>query len=360
MAAKTVLVTGASGYIAAHIVRRLQQAGYRVRGTVRSLASVEETEPLRRLVPDAEHPIQLFEADLEDDDCWDEALSGCWAVLHTASPLPDIFKKTQAPGELVGPAIGGTRRVLEAAVRAGVERVVLTSSVSAISGNQLTMDRTQPVTEATWTDVTAPGVIEYSKSKTLAEKEAWKIWADTPDSQRFSLRVVNPVVVLGPPLLRCNAAATTVGMLTKIITRESFVFPHMFLFMCDVRDVAEAHIKALTLDEAAGQRHIISNAYPTSLPSLADLVSAELTPYGYNIPTWRMPYWLVYAASFFSEKAKQLEFLWGKEYEISNKRMVEVLGIQPTPIEKTVSDMIEAAIQLNMVPKTEEYSNSKK
>ena len=67
-----VLVTGASGYIAAHVVWQLQRQGYRVRGTVRSLANAEKTQPLRQLVPDALYPLELFEANLETDAGWDE------------------------------------------------------------------------------------------------------------------------------------------------------------------------------------------------------------------------------------------------------------------------------------------------
>jgi len=353
MTDKTVLVTGASGYIAAHVVARLQREGYRVRGTVRSLANAAKTEPLRRLVPEAPWPLELVEADLEKDEGWDEAVSGCWAVLHTASPFPDIFTKTQAPGSLVGPATGGTRRVLKAAARAGVERVVLTSSIAAIMGGYRDAGSPRPLTEADWTDPARADVSEYSKSKTLAEKEAWKILESLPDEQKFSLAVINPAIVLGPPLLRANAAAATVGVLTKIITRETWILPNASMPLCDVRDVAQAHVQALTLETAAGHRHIIAHEKEISMPALADLVSGELTPFDYRIPTWRLPYWVVYLASLFSSKARELKCVWGKQYNLSNRRVVEVLGVRPTPVQNTVSDMIHAVIALEIVPKTE-------
>jgi len=359
MTDKTVLVTGASGYIAAHVVARLQREGYRVRGTVRSLANAAKTEPLRRLVPEAPWPLELVEADLEKDEGWDEAVSGCWAVLHTASPVPDIFTGYQEPGSVVGPALRGTRRVLEAVVRNGVKRVVLTSSVAAIIGGYKGFISEGELTEENWTDPEGADVSEYSKSKVLAEKEAWQILEDTPEEKKFSLSVINPVLVLGPPLLPANGAATTVGLVTKIITRESFIFPDVYLPICDVRDVAEAHFKALTLETAAGHRHIIAHEKEISMPALADLVSGELTPFDYRIPTWRLPYWVVYLASFFFTKAMELNHVWGRKYYLSNKRMKEVLGVQPIPVAQTIHDMIEAVIDMGIVPKTEKYKTSK-
>jgi len=356
---QTVLVTGASGYIAAHVVQRLQREGYRVRGTVRSLANAAKTEPLRRLVPEAQFPLELLEADLEKDEGWDEAVSGCWAVLHTASPVPDIFTGDQEPGSVVGPATRGTRRVMEAVIRNGVKRVVLTSSVAAIMGGTKGFISNGKLTEETWTDPKGADVSEYSKSKVLAEKEAWNILENTPEDKKFSLAVINPVVVLGPPLLRGNGAATTVNLVTKIITRESFIFPEVYLPICDVRDVAEAHLKALTLETAAGHRHIIASDEEVTMPVLADLVSAELTPFDYRIPTTRLPYWVVYLASFVFTKADKLTHIWGKKYNLSNRRMNEVLGVQPTPVAKTVHDMIEALIDMGIVPKTDKYKTSK-
>lgn len=67
-----VLVTGMSGYIAAHVTQQLQEAGYRVRGTVRSLSNEEKVAPLKNLVPGAVHPLELVEANLDSDDGWDK------------------------------------------------------------------------------------------------------------------------------------------------------------------------------------------------------------------------------------------------------------------------------------------------
>jgi len=255
--------------------------------------------------------------------------------------------------------VGGTRRVLGAALRHGVKRVVFTSSLSAVVGNFYNMDPAREITEEDWPDPSSQHLNEYYESKIAAEKEAWKIWNEAPESSRFSLAAIHPVVVFGPPLLRANATAATVAAINKIIKRYLFVFPNVYMNVCDVRDVATAHLKALTVDAASGHRHIIVNERATPMPVIADLISEQLSPLGYSIPTTRLPYWLVYLASFFSDKAKDVELVWGKEYTLSNERMVNVLGVQPTPLKKTLSDMIEALIELEMVPQTEKYRLAK-
>ncbi len=84
-----VLVTGASGYIATHIVQQLLQLNYRVRGTVRSLSNKQKVEPLHNLCnTKPKHALELVEADLNDETSWIEAVKGCTYVLHTASPFP--------------------------------------------------------------------------------------------------------------------------------------------------------------------------------------------------------------------------------------------------------------------------------
>lgn len=85
---EVVLVTGASGYIATHIVKQLLELGYKVRGTVRSLKDEKKVAPLRKLVENPKHDLELVEADLLNESSWLEAVKGCTYVLHTASPVP--------------------------------------------------------------------------------------------------------------------------------------------------------------------------------------------------------------------------------------------------------------------------------
>ena len=146
-----ILVTGASGYIATHIVKQLLEAGYRVRCTVRSLKNEKKVAPLRKLVASPKYEPEFVEADLLDEKSWINAVKGCTHVLHTASPFPDAIPDNEK--ELIEPAVNGTLFVLRACVQEGtlVKRVVLTSSIAAVAGDVFGHGRLY--TEADWPDV---------------------------------------------------------------------------------------------------------------------------------------------------------------------------------------------------------------
>ena len=145
-----VLVTGASGFIATHVVQQLQRQGYKVRGTVRSKTNEKKVKPLLSLCPNAEHELELVEADLMKPDGWNEAVADCSYIMHIASPFPNAEPRDE--NELIKPAVEGTLQVLRACREAKcVKRVVLTSSVVSISGGFEESDKA--FTEADWTDV---------------------------------------------------------------------------------------------------------------------------------------------------------------------------------------------------------------
>lgn len=132
-----VLVTGASGYIASHAVNQLLLQNYFVRGTVRSLVDAKKVEPIKQLGAAHNDKLELVEADLLDEPCWLKAVEGCDFVLHMASPFPNANPKTE--GEIIEPAVQGTLNVLKACASTdSVKRVVLTSSVAAISSGHNT------------------------------------------------------------------------------------------------------------------------------------------------------------------------------------------------------------------------------
>ena len=188
-----ILVTGASGYIATHIVKQLLEKGYRVRGTVRSLKDEKKVAPLRNLTKNFRFPLELVEADLLNESSWSRAVSGCTYVLHTASPFP-----TERPDNedvVVKPALNGTLNILRACVQDGsrIKRVVLTSSIAAVAGEIYKQGYTY--TEKDWPE----GDLEpYLKSKTVAEKAAWDFVKDRERKGLpcFELAVINPGYVM--------------------------------------------------------------------------------------------------------------------------------------------------------------------
>ena len=172
------LITGVSGFIAKHIALRFLQAGWSVRGTLRSMDRAAEV--CRALAPQLDSKalagLSFAVADLTRDAGWAEAAAGAHVLIHTASPFP--MAQPKDPNDLVQPAVEGTRRALRAAYAAGIRRAVVTSStIAVLNENKLGLQD-----EADWCDLTAPGTSAYAMSKTLAERAAWEFASkDAPD-----------------------------------------------------------------------------------------------------------------------------------------------------------------------------------
>jgi dihydroflavonol-4-reductase len=160
-----VLVTGASGYIASHVIKELLARGYGVAGTVRSLANKDKYAFLYEF-PQAKEHLELREADLLDPNSWDSALKGVSSVIHVASPIPPGIP--QHEDELIKPAVEGTRNVIQASLRNKVKRLIFTSSCLTV------MVRTdgKVATEDDWSQENL--LHHYPKSKYLAEKLFWE------------------------------------------------------------------------------------------------------------------------------------------------------------------------------------------
>jgi len=236
-------VTGASGFIAAHIVRDLLARGYRVRGTVRN---PDRTGDLRFLtdLPGAVDRLELARGNLLDAKGWDSAVAGCEYVIHTASPYRIDVKDPQR--DLVDPAVLGTRHVLDACLWAGVKRVVLTSSMAAVSDEP---DSRRVLTEADWNTKSTLDRNPYFYSKVLAEREAWRMIDD--EKAPFELVVINPYLVLGPSLSSGRNFSTDIFINLAHGTYPAI--PALTWGCVDVRDVAEAHVRAMETPSASGR-----------------------------------------------------------------------------------------------------------
>ena len=249
ISASPVCVTGASGFIAAHIVRQLLARGYRVRGTVRNPDRKADLAFLTGL-PGADDRLELVGADLLDRKGWDEAVAGCGCVMHTASPYRIDVKDPQR--DLVEPAVRGTRHVLDASLRASVPRVVLTSSMAAVTDEP---DSGHVLTEADWNTKSSLDRNPYYYSKVLAEREAWTMVEK--EKAPFALVVINPYLVIGPSLSPGTNYSTQI-----FVNLANGVYPAIpaLTWGCvDVRDVAEAHVRAMETPSASG-RYLCVNA----------------------------------------------------------------------------------------------------
>ncbi|KAJ1561479.1 methylglyoxal reductase (NADPH-dependent) gre2 [Cladochytrium tenue] len=259
---KLVLVTGATGFIAAHVCRELLEQGYRVRGTLRTPAKGEH---LRSVLP---HPdrIEFVEvADLVHENAFDEAVKGVDYVIHCASPFH--YNMQDAYRDLVDPAVKGTTGVLKSIAAHGptVRRVVVTSSMASVRNANPKDPR--GLTEADWNDgaiatleanpKTVTPQVAYPASKTLAEKAAWAFVAESP--RTFDLVTINPPFVYGPLLQKVDRVED-VNTSCKFIAEYLQGTPARPLAagFVDVRDVALAHVRALTAERASGRRFIVS------------------------------------------------------------------------------------------------------
>lgn len=172
-----IVVTGGSGYIASWIVKYLLEDGKQVRATVRSLKDTSKIEHLIELKEKFKDKLSLFEADLMVEGSFDKSIEGVELVIHTASPF-FVAGVKDAQKQLIDPALQGTKNVLESCNRiSSVKRVVLTSSVASILGDNIDSLQVpnQTFTEEHWNTTSNLTHQPYAYSKTLAEKEAWEI-----------------------------------------------------------------------------------------------------------------------------------------------------------------------------------------
>ena len=237
-----VLVTGATGFIAAHTIADLLAQGYEVRGTVRSRAKALREAALAR-IPGAER-LELVEADLINAASFERPAQRCDAVLHVASPYAINVKDPQR--DLVDPAVKGTEAVLAAAAKAGVRRVVLTSSFAAVTDEP---PSGRALTEADWNEKSSLRRNPYYFSKTQAERAAWRFMKEAKPG--FDLVVINPFLVIGPSYTKAlNESNRMLAGMTKGVYPGVLALTWGFV---DVRDVARAHVLALETPSAKGR-----------------------------------------------------------------------------------------------------------
>jgi nucleoside-diphosphate-sugar epimerase len=338
---KTVLVTGGSGFIGAHCLLQLLQAGYRVRTTVRSLQREAEVRAMLK-TGGAEPGEQLafFAADLNAEAGWPEAVAGCDYVLHVASPFPAVQPKDE--DELIAPAREGTLRVLRAAREAGVKRVVLTSSFAAIGYGHLPSD--QPFSEENWTDLNAD-VTPYVKSKTLAERAAWDFVGQEGNS--LELAVINPVGVVGPVL--GADLSSSIQLVLSLLNGSVPRAPRVSFNFVDVRDVADLHVRAMTNPAAKDQRFLATVGDCLSALEVARILRAHLGEVARRAPTAELPDWVVRVAGLVVPTLRGLVPNLGLVRKATNQKARQVLGWSPRSNEEAILATAESLIYLGLV-----------
>lgn len=339
--AHTVLVTGGTGYIAGELIDQLLGKGWTVHTTVRSLAKSEA--PLRARWPDAGDRLKVFGADLMSDAGWAEANAGCSHVAHVASPFPTSVPKNE--DELIVPARDGALRALRFAKAAGVTRFVMTSSSAAIAYGHA-VGKTM-FDENDWTDVDAPGIQPYIKSKTIAERAA-REWVER-EGGAMVFCTVNPVAVLGP--VRSDDFAASIEVVKSLLDGSVPALPNVGFSIVDVRDIADLHVRCLEADDATvrGGRFIGSSGPFFKFADVARILRAELGPQARKVPTRAMPDWGVRILALFMPPARQLVGEVGRIRANNSARAQAALGWTPRPPEESILDCARSLIARGVV-----------
>jgi len=326
-----VLLSGVTGYIGQHCAAELLRQGYEVIGTIRTPSKTDSTrDAIGRVAP--VEKLHFAEADLLSDRGWADAMRGCAFAIHVASPF--LLAEPRNEADLINPAVEGTKRVVAAAQREGIKRLVLTSSTFAIIAGKVS-GRYGP---GDWSDTNA-NIGAYAKSKTLAERAAW----DVAKSGKTELTVINPGPVFGPSL-GAKMDGQSVALMSAMIGGKMPMIPDMAMGMVDVRDVAKLHVAAMTADNATGRRFIACTSEPIEMATVAKV----LRDAGYNKAPSRMaPTFLLRLMSLIDREAKGMMPFIGKKIVLDNSETLRVLNWEPTPMP---SSFLEMATEISKSP----------
>lgn len=339
---QTILVTGATGYIAKHLVLQLLEAGYTVKGSARSISREGELrdalEP-RLSDPAALDRLSVVALDLSKDEGWDAAMEGVDVLMHTASPFPMNQPKNE--DDLIRPAVDGALRAVKAARAAGITRVIMTSSTAAVTGKDRNSDQAE-FTEDDWTDTDHPSVTAYVKSKTLAEKAVWDWQAsDAPDMQ---ITMINPSFVQGAPL--DDNFGTSIQVIERLLSGKDPMLPRFGFTCVDVQDIATMHIRAMERPESIGKRFIGAERF-LWFQDFALLLKAQHP--NRKIATRNAPNLLVRLLGLFDPSVRSILPVLDRKDVASGAQAERILGMQFRNVEDSIREAGAYLVKRDMV-----------
>ncbi|MEO1703450.1 MAG: NAD-dependent epimerase/dehydratase family protein [Pseudomonadota bacterium] len=340
MTKKNVFLTGVSGFIAKEIAVELLKRGHSVHGSIRFR---DEEWRVRKTLNEAmgtsDIPLAIERLELDLPSGWAKAMRGCDTVIHTAAHVPVVFPRKKA--EMFGPAVNGTKTVLRAAKANGIERVIATSSVTAITEGHRFIGR-RVFDESDWSDLKGRKMTAYASAKTIAEKAAWSI-AEEQDCP-FSLTTILPGVTMGP--LRDLDAVSSIALLTRMLkgldpAQPNFGFPYVH-----VQDVARCHVDALENERTKGERIAATNGF-LWYPQIASLVQEHFPEL--EVSSRRMPSALVRIFSPFKSRLRSFAPHLDRHADVANAKALSIFGKPFIPLEdmliQTVNSLLEKGIR---------------
>ncbi|KFA49238.1 hypothetical protein S40293_09280 [Stachybotrys chartarum IBT 40293] len=326
-----ILVTGGSGFIAAHLVDQLLNKGHTVVTTVRS---EDKARKIRSAYKDLADRVEVaIVPDIAQEHAFDEVVKtpGLEVVMHTASPFH--FNWTDPKKELVDPALVGTTSILKALKRSApsVKRVVVTSSFASIMDEHHIEDPSHTFSESSWNpvtidDVTRSPATAYRVSKKLAERAAWDFVA--AEKPAFDLVTVCPPMVFGPvvphfaSIESINTSNERIVALMRGQWKDGIPMAAPVPLWIDVRDVALAHVRAAEIPEAAGRRLFTTAGWFTNR-AIADAVRAKFPEFQDRLP----------GPDVKGGEAPSPVF------QYNNDETTKLLGIDWIPLEKSITEL---------------------
>ena len=248
-----VTVTGASGYIGSHVVANLLARGRDVRATVRDSSDPIRVDHLRALPVAEGGTLEIVEMDLFDEASVHAAIANCTDLIHTAAAVRISAKNPQR--QIVDPSVIGTRNVVAAIDAAGtVKRFVHTSSTAAI--RPMAWKNGETLTTETWADDATLEGNPYGLAKVMAERIVRK-WHSEGGVGKPRMVTIHPSVVFGPPMSEIHLRGS-LSFLNALVKRKVPLLIPIQINIVDVRDVAEAHVRALTMGQNAGRYLTVS------------------------------------------------------------------------------------------------------
>lgn len=345
---KPVLVTGANGYVASWLVKKLLDNGLTVHAAVRNPADEQKIQHLKAAAAQSTGTLKFFPADLLIPGSYQAAMEGCELVYHTASPYTIAVKNPQK--ELIEPALWGTENVLNSVnAVASVKRVVLTSSCAALYTDAIEAVQAPNgmLTEANWNTTASLTYQPYFYSKVLAEKKAWEM---AKNQHRWDLVVINPPQVFGPALNPHHTTSESLRILQMLGDGQlKLGAPQLGMGVVDVRDVAEAHFKAGFTPAAAGR--YIASAHNTDLVALGQVLAPK---YGdkFPLPRKALPKWLLLLVGPMANKLFTRPFIRNNvniPWKADNSKIKRELGLHFRPLQQTMEDSFQGLLDAGIL-----------
>lgn len=330
-----VLVTGGTGYLGGWCIADALRRGYAVRTTVRNVAKADAVRAAIGGAGVDASGLEVVAADLSKDDGWDAAMAGVDFVLHVASPIsPEGVKRAD---DYVRPAVDGTLRVLKAAVKAGVKRVVMTSSCAACAPSDVSREVTSD--ETVWSDPNKQAKDWYRLSKTLAERAAWDFMRAEGGTTEFA--TILPAAIFGPVLGK--ESRSSVIVIERLVTGNMPGIPNFGVRVVDVRDTAALHLLAMTMPQAAGERFVASGKFMW-MREVADALRDGLGARGAKVQKKNVPDLAIRFGALFNAQLKPMALLLGRRVSYSSAKAERVLGWKRHREEDTVVECAESLL----------------